>query len=213
MNMECNAIDLQDVTVTLLAGRRSIRRYEARPVPLDITTGLLEAAVCAPSAHNRQPWRFAVIEKFERKDKLARAMGVRLRADRMRDHDDAEAIEQDVARSRARIVEAPLCILVALTMEEMDRYPDSLRSEAEHTMAVQSTAMAMQNLLIAAHGFGLGASIMCAPLFCPEVIVSALDLPSHWQAQALVTVGYPAQQKMIRRRPLSDVALFLDRAP
>jgi coenzyme F420-0:L-glutamate ligase/coenzyme F420-1:gamma-L-glutamate ligase len=209
--MDLDTIDLQDGAVSLLMGRRSIRRYEPRPVAFDIVTRLLEAALCAPSAHNRQPWRFAVIESFELKDKLARAMGERLRADRTRDHDNAAAIEQDVGRSRSRIVEAPLCILVALSMEEMDRYPDMLRSEAEHTMAVQSTAMAMQNLLLAAHGFGLGASIMCAPLFCPDVIVRALDLPTHWQAQALITVGYPAQYKTGKRRPLSEVALFLDR--
>jgi coenzyme F420-0:L-glutamate ligase/coenzyme F420-1:gamma-L-glutamate ligase len=211
MTMDLDNIDFQDAAVSLLAGRRSIRRYEARPVALSITTRLLETAICAPSAHNRQPWRFAVIESFPLKDKLARAMGERLRADRTRDLDDADAIELDVRRSRARIVEAPLCILVAMSMEDMDLYPDTVRAEAEHCMAVQSTAMATQNLLLAAHGFGLGASVMCAPLFCPEVIVHSLDLPADWQPQALVTVGYPAQQKASKRRPLSDVAIFLDR--
>ena len=46
----------------LIHSRRSIRRYEARPVPAQLIEQLLEAAVWAPSAHNRQPWRLVVIE-------------------------------------------------------------------------------------------------------------------------------------------------------
>ncbi|MER3459398.1 MAG: hypothetical protein C4309_12880, partial [Chloroflexota bacterium] len=65
--------------------RRSIRRYRPEPVPQGLIVRLLEAACWAPSAHNRQPWRFAVIADAEVKERLARAMGARLRADLERD--------------------------------------------------------------------------------------------------------------------------------
>ena len=59
-------------------------------------------------------------------------------------------------------------------------------------MAIQSTAMAMQNLLLAAHALGLGAAVMCAPLFCQDTVAGTLALPAGWEPQALVTVGFPA---------------------
>jgi len=189
----------------LVAGRRSIRRYRAEAIPPAIIERLLDAARWAPSAHNRQPWRFALIEDASWKDRLARAMGDRLHADRLRDGDPADAIEQDVARSYARITGAASVIVVALDMSEMDRYRDA-RQEAEHLMAVQSTAMAAQNLLLAAHVEGLGACWMCAPLFCPEVVAEALGLPSGWDPQALITLGWPANGgKPAMRRPVADV--------
>jgi coenzyme F420-0:L-glutamate ligase / coenzyme F420-1:gamma-L-glutamate ligase len=191
----------------IVAGRRSIRRYQSTPVPPATIERLLEAARWAPSAHNRQPWRFGLIESPEWKDRLARAMGDRLRTDRQRDGDPRDAIEQDVARSHARITGAAAAVIVvALDMHEMDRYRDAARQKAEHLMAVQSTAMATQNLLLAAHAEGLGACWMCAPLFCPEVVAEALGLPAGWDPQALVTLGSPASAgKPAVRKVLADL--------
>ena len=165
----------------LIGVRRSIRRYSETPVADAVIEQLLEAAVSAPSAHNRQPWRFAVIKAPAVKLRLAQAMADRLREDRSRDGDPADVIEEDVAHSIARINGAPVIIVVCLTVKEMDRYPDSRRNAAEHQMAVQGTAMAMQNLLLAAHALNLGASVMCAPLFCPDTVRAALKLPDDWE--------------------------------
>lgn len=127
-------------------------------------------------------------------------MGGRLAADRRRDGDSADAIEADVARSFSRIVGAPIVIVVALTLAEMDPYPDETRTNAEYLMAVQSTAMATQNLLLAAHAEGLGTCWICAPLFCPSEVRSALRVPEDWQPQGLVTLGYPMQPGKCRPR-------------
>src|SRR5260221_7073878 len=95
-------------------------------------------------------------------------------------------------------------------MADMDRYPDAKRSAAEHQMAVQSVAMAVQNLLLAAHAEGLGACWMCAPLFCGDAVRGSLDLPADWQPQALVTLGQPAHGGTVRaaiRRPAAERSL------
>ncbi len=195
-----------DVLYRLATGRRSIRRYQTDPVPAGTLERILTAARWAPSAHNRQPWRFAILTPFSWKDRLARAMGDRLRRDRAADGDPAAAIEQDVARSYARITGAPVVVVVALDMSDMDHYRDD-RQRAEHTMAVQSTAMATQNLLLAAHAEGLGACWMCAPLFCPDVVVAALSLPNGWEPQAIVTLGLPAGPgKPATRRRLDEIS-------
>src|SRR5689334_4266127 len=131
--------------------RRSIRRYRPEPLPDALIEQLIDAARFAPSAHNRQPWRFAVLQDRERKARLAQMMGERLRADRQADGDDDAAIAQDVARSHARLAEAPAVIVACLTLADMDRYPDARRASAERAMAVQGTAMAVQNMLLLAH--------------------------------------------------------------
>jgi F420 biosynthesis protein FbiB-like protein len=133
-------------------------------------------------------------------------MGDRLRRDRAHDGDDAEEIERDAARSHARITEAPLVIVVCLDTCDMDRYPDERRRTAEYLMAVQSTAMAVQNLLLAAEGEGFGACVMCAPLFCGDTVAAALGLPSGWKPQTLVTVGAAAGRGKERPRlPMAQI--------
>lgn len=197
-----------DALLALVRARRSIRRYTAQPVPAEVVERLLTAAIWAPSAHNRQPWRFVTVSAAESRQRLARAMGDRLRADRLADGDPPAAVEADAARSHARISGAPVLVVACLTLGEMDTYPDARRQNAEHLMAVQSVAMAVQNLLLAAEAEGLGACWMCAPLFCSEAVLGALDLPAEWQAQALVTLGYPdSAGKPAKRKALADVAL------
>jgi coenzyme F420-0:L-glutamate ligase/coenzyme F420-1:gamma-L-glutamate ligase len=174
--------------------RPSIRHYRNQPISQEVIDQLLEAATWAPSAHNRQPWRFAVITTQAAKDRLADTMSERLRSDRSRDGDPIEAIDRDVNRSRERITSAPVVIVACLSMIDMDHYPDDRRNSMERAMAMQSVAASIQNLLLTAHDLGLGACWMCAPLFCPEVVRTALDLPDDWEAQALITIGYPADQ-------------------
>jgi coenzyme F420-0:L-glutamate ligase/coenzyme F420-1:gamma-L-glutamate ligase len=194
----------------LIRTRRSIRRYASAPIPPEIVERLLTTATWAPSAHNRQPWRFAVLTASADKERLARAMGDRLRADRLADGDDPEVVTRDADGSYARLTKAPAVIAVCLTMREMDQYPDTRRKQAEYTMTVQSVAMAVQNFLLAAHAEGLGACWMCAPLFCPEAVREALDLPEDWEAQAIITVGYPANKgKPASRRALAEVVISL----
>jgi F420 biosynthesis protein FbiB-like protein len=192
----------------LMRERRSIRRFQPEPIPRALIERLLTAATWAPSAHNRQPWRFTVIETPARKVELAQAMGARLRADLMADGVDPAVIEADAARSYERLTSAPVLILVCLTLADMDVYPDHKRAHNEVVMTVQSVAMAGQNLLLAAHEAGLGACWMCAPLFCPDVVSGALSLPEDWQPQGLIVLGYPAQQREKTRELLETRVLW-----
>ena len=108
----------------LMRGRRSIRRYRPDAVGRDVLDRLFLSAAAAPSAHNRQPWRYLVLEDATVKAALARAMGERLAADRARDGDPPDAIARDVTRSHARITGAPVLVLVCVTW----RRPTSTRT-------------------------------------------------------------------------------------
>lgn len=192
----------------LMRERRSLRRYEARHVPRACIEQLLEAASWAPSAHNRQPWRFVVIEALATKERLAREMGARLRRDLQADGLTEELIEADVGRSYARITSAPVLILLCMSLGDMDVYSDKKRNAHEATMAQQSAAMAGQNILLMAAGLGLGACWMCAPLFCQELVAAVLDLPADWQPQGMITMGYPAQIRKRSRDPWEAKTLW-----
>ena len=74
----------------------------------------------------------------------------------------AALIEADVQRSWARMTGAPVLVLLCLSMQDMDDYPDAGRGQAEYMMAVQGTAMAGQNLLLAAHALGPVGPAGCA---------------------------------------------------
>ena len=192
----------------IIQTRRSLRRYLAQAVPESYVDQLLEAGRWSPSAHNRQPWRFVVIQSQATKEHLATTMGTRLRHDLEADCVPEAIIEKDVNRSYERITSAPLLIVVCLSMVDMDVYSDDKRNENEFLMAVQSVAMAGQNILLTAHSLGLGACWMCAPLFCPETVQLALDLPEDWQAQGIITAGYPAQEREKTREPIETKVLW-----
>jgi coenzyme F420-0:L-glutamate ligase/coenzyme F420-1:gamma-L-glutamate ligase len=194
--------------LNLMKSRRSIRRFEERPIPHETLLRLLEAACWGPSAHNRQPWRFVILTNIQDKTQLAEVMAARLAEDLRVDGVSDAQIEQDTSHSHQRLTGAAALILVCLTMIDMDSYPDLRRQHFEQVMAVQSVAMASQNLLLLAHAEGLGACWMCAPLFCQETVREALDLPADYQAQGVIALGYPAESRTKTRESLDTRVVF-----
>ena len=186
----------------IMQSRRSVRRYQDAPIPEVVLRRILQAAVWAPSAHNRQPWRFAVLTSEEKRLAMARAMADQFRVDLRVDGVPDQQINRQVNRSIQRIGGSPAVVVVCMSMADMDTYPDARRQEAERMMAAQSVALAAQNLLLMAHAEGLGACWMCAPLFVPDIVRRTLDLPDDWSAQGLLTLGYPAEERVSERAPI-----------
>ncbi len=203
---------MSEATSTLyriIQERRSIRRFDGSAIPPETIQRVLEAATMAPSAHNRQPWRFVILTALEDKRSLANVLGEELREDRLADGDDPDQIERDVTQSIERITNAPVVVIACLSMEAMDVYPDERRKTAEYIMAVQGVSMAAQNLLLAAHAEGLGACWLCAPLFTKDEVRDELNLPEGWDPQGLIILGYPADAGKERpRRPIEEVTLW-----
>jgi F420 biosynthesis protein FbiB-like protein len=201
-------MNLLDTFRTLALSRRSLRAYQNRPIEIGLLHDLLTIATWAPSAHNRQPWCFVIIQTPAIKENLARQMGEKLKTDLSADGVPENIILQDTTRSYQRIINAPVAICLCISMQPMDTYADEYRQQQEWVMAIQSAAMAGQNLLLAAHAAGLGACWMCAPLFCPQIVREVLDLPLDWQPQALITLGYPDQHREKTRDALEKKTLW-----
>jgi len=190
----------------LIQGRRSVRAMRPDPVPSDLVRQAIAAAGWAPSPHGRQPWRFAVVERRERKAALAAAMAATWQEQLELDGQEAAVVRIRLAKSRERVEHAPVLVVPCLYLADLDLYPDPIRQAAETTMAIQSLGAAIQNLLLAAYASGLDGGWMCAPLFCPDVVRDALGLDAALIPHALIPLGFAAKDPIRRpRRPLDDL--------
>jgi F420 biosynthesis protein FbiB-like protein len=178
-------------------------------VPDSVIQNILLTATFAPSAHNRQPWRFVLLKDSAIRENLADAMAADFQRDLERDGIPLEKIQVQIKRSKDRITSAPVAILLCLDMSDMDAYPDRKRKQAEFRMAVQSVANAGMQLLLAAHAEGLGSVWVCSPLFAQETIQNVLDLPKTWEPQAMFFLGHPEGVPEAReRKALSEITLI-----
>ena len=143
------------------------------------------------------------------KTQLADAMAQDFERDLRRDNLPPEKIQAQLKRSRDRITSAPAAVLLCLDMSEMDSYPDENRNRAEYMMAVQSTAAAGMQLLLATHAEGLGGVWACWPLFAQETIRKTLNLSDSWEPQGMFFIGYSEVIPDVReRKPLQETIIF-----
>lgn len=195
---------------TFLRTRRSVRRFKPDPVPDSVLRDILHTATFAPSAHNRQPWRFVVLTDSSAKIHLSDAMAEEFQRDLQKDQVPHEEIAKRVSRSRERITGAPVVVVLCLDMSEMDEYPDTRRKKAEYIIATQSAANAGMQLLLAAHAEGLAGVWVCSPMFAQETVQKALNISSTWEPQAMFLLGYPAETPAFReRKSLEEVVKFI----
>ena len=173
---------------TFLRTRRSIRHFTADPVPDSVIERILHTATFAPSAHNRQPWRFAIVTNPSVKTRLGEAITSKMRADMQVEGANTSDIEKRAALSLHRMNEAPLVIVLCRDINDV-----RADTPEEVIMGIQSTALAGLQLLLAAHAEGLGGSWICWPLYAQEATRSALELPKSWELQAMFFIGYSAE--------------------
>ncbi|MFO8059044.1 MAG: nitroreductase family protein [Bacillota bacterium] len=166
----------------LIRKRRSVRRFEDRPVSAETVETLLEMAQWAPSAGNRQPWHFYVVQDSSLREQLAEAAG-----------------------GQQFIAEAPVTIVVCADPERSaGRYGERGRS----LYCLQDTAAAVQNILLTVEYMGLGACWIGA--FDEQKCSQVLSVPSNLRPVAMIPVGHPAgEARTPRRRPLEDIVTRL----
>ncbi len=191
--------------------RRSIRAFVPEAVPRADLDAIVEAACLAPAPHHSRPWRFVVVDTADAKRALALGMGARWRRDLGADGVPPDRIDDLVAASHEKLVQAPAFVVGCLTWNGLDRYPDERRQRAEWGMALLSLGAAVENLMLTATDRGLASCWVAAPIFCPEEARDALGLPAEWLPHALVLVGRPDPDYVGRIRPpvpLDDIRRF-----
>ena len=192
--------------IDAIVKRRSIRKYIAREVSKETCDEILEAATWAPSAHNAQPWRFSVLTEASTKEALAGAMAKAWIEDLRKNDTPHKLARKLIKRSIERFTTAPVVVVACVAMAELAMPIEDAKREIERDLALQSLGAAIENLLLTAHSKGLGACWYCAPIFCKNIVKEILHLPTNFEPQALVTIGYPSEIPATpKRKPSQDI--------
>ena len=200
----------KDELHAFLRSRCSIRRFKQDPVPQDCLQRILETGIYAPSAHNLQPWRFAVITSPAAKTCLVEAITARFRLDMIAEGVPEADIHARIERTVRRAAEAPVIVILCRDTKKVKQQPDLLLQQKEAAMAAQSVGLAGLQLLLAAHAEGLGGTWVCWPLFAPDETRLALRLAKEWQPQGMLFLGYPDETpEPPERKSLQEITRFL----
>ncbi|MCX6873344.1 MAG: nitroreductase family protein [Verrucomicrobia bacterium] len=199
-----------DQLLELLQTRRSIRRFEDRAVSREDLHRLLEAACWAPSNHNRQPWKFIVIEDRARIQELAERVRHGMES-KLKSLPEVAAVHAAGLIQYGTFFAAAPVLIVAMHKRPISAAAplwDGLRQPELVSGEPLSVAMAMQNILLAAHALGLGACVMTAPLLAAN-LTDELQVPPGCGITGLIAVGYPAGSAQTpRRKTLAHIAEF-----
>jgi nitroreductase len=149
--------------------------------PREVIEQLLAAAVTAPNHYLTQPWRFAVIAGDARHE-VGAVMEATLRK-RMAGEDQTK-VEGQAMGERNKLLRAPVVIAVAVKREEATAHIPAFEDMA-------ATAASVQNILLAAHGLGLGAYWRSGNSVFEDDLKSHLGFNDSDELVAFVYVGYP----------------------
>lgn len=166
----------------VMSKRRSVRHFNTKLAVSEADVkALLDAAVCAPSAGNIQPWRFFVVRSADAREKLAAALHQRWAA------------------------AAPVVIVIAVDPRPCAaRYGD----RGEYLYSIQDTAAAAENVLLAAVDRGLASCWIGA--FDERAVAEAIGAVAPVTPVAILPVGYSAESAgKPARRPLDEVTFWL----
>jgi nitroreductase len=208
-----------------IGSARSLRRLKPDPVPDELITQILDAAIRAPSAGNAQTWEFVVVRDAEQRRKLgliyrkasdiAEAVyAARGRPPHLTDRQFARML-QGGAYLWDHLGEAPVLLLpcqrrpvvpprevlppdIAIRYDNELAYADRIRGASIYP--------AVQNILLACRGLGLATVITTNHIRCEGEVKDALGIPADVDTFALMPIGWPLDKfGPLTRRPLSEV--------
>ncbi len=170
-----------------IKSRRSVRRYKTTPVDDKTIELVLEAARWAPSWANTQCWRFVVVRDTAIRDELVTAMSPR--------NASYEAIRN-----------APVVIVACAELGKAGCYHGEPTTD-KGDWFMFDVALAMQNLVLAAHSLGLGTVFVGA--FDAKKAATILGVPEGFCVVAITPLGYPDEDpRPVPRKELSDIILY-----
>lgn len=180
----------------IIRTRRSIRVYEDKPVEEDKLRRVLEAARMAPSAGNRQPWRFIVVTDPKVKEEIIKVK------ERFRPSPPRSPPPSVPGRPPrlSPLHTAPIIIVGCAMPSESFPGTDFWKIDV---------SIALQNLVLAAWELGLG-TCWVGVFHEEEELKKVLGLPNEARIVAMVTLGYPAEKKepVTDRKPLEEIVRY-----
>jgi len=194
----------------VIKGRRSIRRFKSILVPKEYLDFILEAARWAPSAGNRQSWRFIVVTENGMRRRIGEIYQQIRRGELKSLPPDSpyyKAVSERVKTNfhRDMFTGAPVHIIVCGIPKESFR----MRTY------VQDCAIAIQNILLAAYALGLGSVYINFDRPEHETLVKQiqklLEVPEDVKIMAILPLGYPDEQPTVPPRKELDEIVFYEK--
>jgi nitroreductase len=206
-----------------ILSRRSIRRYRTDTVDKVSIERLIQAAISAPSGGNLQPWHFVVVENREMLGSIRDLIvkGIQDLPHTLGDssEDEVKHLQERYRKFSLFFFDAPITVFVfyspaesaiAKHFKHQGLGPDGVE-HATGNVEVQSTAAAIENLLLAVHEMGLGACWMNPPFFVREEMTKMLGMAPPWRLLAMIPIGKPAETPAgTQRKPVREVTTFID---
>lgn len=189
-------------TLEAIYGRRSIRKFSTRSVHREDIEKILEAGTKAPSAMNRQPWRYVVLEGAKKEEALAI---LERRVTRL------QKLNKGItsALTTAKIMrQAPVLILIYDAKSKANGLV-RLFSSVLHVYDVQSIGASIQNLCLAAYELGLGTLWIGHMIWAAKAIGKYAGI--NEELIAAVSVGYPDESPGARpRKDWQEVTTWME---
>ena len=188
--------------------QRAVRRLKPDPVSDELVTKLIEAATKAPSGGDRQPWAFVVIRDPESRKQIGawyldawnRTYGAIPAASRASMPDSTQRVINSAEHLAFHMGEAPVFILVCA---HALLPPGAAYAASSH---YGSIFPAVQNLLLAARGLDLGATLTTLHKMHEAEVKQLLGIPESVETVALIPIGHPVgKYGPTKRRPIEQV--------
>jgi nitroreductase len=170
----------------LIRERRTVQRFEDRPVPLELVEELLETAVWVPNHKLTQPWRFVVVQGEGRR-RLAEIAG----QGALRRESDPEKAREMSQKRFNKFAKVPL--LLAVVMKENE---DPVVREEDYA----SACCIIHNFSLLAWQRGIGLVWETYPLLKSQEFREALGVAPDEKIVGSLHMGYPAQVPEARPR-------------
>lgn len=182
---------MENPVIENIRSRRSVKDFENRRVSRDDIEKIVEAGRFAPSALNRQPWKFIVIEDKKIIQEMSRLAAARIRrlyrlvfllrlfSRELRDERTVRALKKTALSSYDTVFyDAPLVIIVL-----SDARPGDTTTDAH---------LASQNMMLAAHSLGIGSCFIGRARAIPRrFVLKRFGLPGYYAVGGYIAFGYP----------------------
>ena len=175
-------------TIQAIRSRRSIRKYQPKPVPHEVIEQIVADAAYAPSWKNTQIARYIVVTDKEKKDKLA------------------DNCMLGFAYNQKTTHGAPALVVLTMIRERSGYERDGSFSTplATHWQSFDA-GIAAQTFCLSAHALGLGTVIM--GIYDPAEVAKVVEIPEGQEVAALIALGHPAQDPQAPARKDVDTLL------
>lgn len=178
-------------TLKTIYQRRSIRQFQDLPVAESLIQAVLDAANQAPSAHNQQSWKFVIIRE-QKKQQLARLVSLKAA--------DFPKPSASILRMAGRSIGSAPVVIAAMNTgtlinhgTELFKIDQDISEDFFRTMEIQSSAAAVENLLLAATSLGLG-SVWLGVLFLIKADILSFLGEAQGEFMAVIPLGYPRKE-------------------